>query len=177
MHRMGSNRGSIVGGWCLLPPVLVGLLIATTVVAGRGQAIARASGPVPDWSTELGQVERALAAGQIAPALRSWERARGAARASRQWQGLLAVGDAYLRIGDAVELRRAFVATARGLYLEALARARAAASPDEVLRIAAVLAALDDDPDVQRAIGAACRAVTARACEGQPRIAPGGDAS
>jgi hypothetical protein len=150
MHRMSGNPGSIVGGWRLLPPVLVGLLIVTTVLVGRGQTIVRAPGQVPDWSTELGHVERALASGQIPPALRAWERARGAAHASHQWQGLLAVGDAYLRIGDAVELRRAFVATARGLYLEALERAGAAASPDGVLRIAAVLAALDDDPDVRQ---------------------------
>jgi hypothetical protein len=177
MHRMDSNPGSIVGGWWLLPRVLVGLLIVTTALAERGQTIARASGPLPEWSTELGHVERALAAGQIAPALRAWERARGAAHASHQWQGPLEVGDAYLRIGDAVELRRAFVATARGLYLEALERARATASLDGVLRIAAVLGALDDDPDVRQVIGAACRAVTGRACEGQTRIAPGGDAS
>jgi hypothetical protein len=177
MNGVSGNRGSIVGFWGLLPPVVAAILIATIALAGRGQAVPRAAGPISDWSIELGHVERELAAGQIAPAIRSWERALGGARGSRQWQGLVAVGDAYLRIGDAVELRRAFVATARGIYLEALERAGAAASVEGVLRIAAVLAAVDDGPDVEQAIRAACRAANHRGCEGQPRIDPREDAS
>jgi hypothetical protein len=176
MHRMSSNRRAVGEvGW-LLPAVISGLLVAA-VLPGRAQTIPSPPGALREWSTALGDVDRALAAGPIPPALRSWEQARGAARASQQWQGLAAVGDAYLRIGDAVELRRAFVAPARGIYLEALERARAAASVEGVLRVAEVLSALDDGPDVQHAIRAACRAVTGRTCEGHSRVDPRGSAS
>lgn len=144
------NSESTVGLRCRLSPVMVAVAVVTTLVAGRDQTTSPASTPTSEWSTELASVDRALATEQIGHAIRSWELARAAASASRQWQGLLAVGDAYLRIGDAVELRRAFVGTARATYLEALERARDAAAVDGVSGVAAVLAALADCPPAER---------------------------
>src|SRR5262245_42447392 len=103
----------------LLPPMLGAAVLTTPLLAGPGSLDLQASTrPVSQWSAEIGRADGELAEEQIGPAIRSWERARVAARLTRQWQGLLAVGDAYLRIGDAVDFRRAFVATARELYLE-----------------------------------------------------------
>ena len=201
MNRIGKQRRNLnviepakgVLRWLLLPTA-VAVVIATTLPARPGQAFRPVSGPASEWAADLRKVDQALAADQIGTAIRSWELARAAARASRHWEGLLAAGDAYLRIGDAVELRRAFVATARATYLEALERARHSASAEGALGVAIALAALDDHPGIERAAAIACAAAvsrqrhggqeTRRACERvvpspwkAPRIDARGDAS
>ena len=110
------------------------------------------------WRHSLGEVDRALAADDVRSALTAWQRARRAALESANWEGAAAVADAYLRIGDAVELRRAFVQTARDTYLEALARAERAISVDGAVRIAVALAALEDRAATMQAIRVACAA-------------------
>jgi hypothetical protein len=155
---------------------MAAVVITTTLMVDRGQGDPPATRPVSEWSAELGHVYRELAAERIGPAIRSWERARTAARASRQWQGLLAVGDAYLQIADAVDFRRAFVATARDIYREALERAHDTASVEGALGVAAALAALDDCTAAYTAVRVAEQTSassdpygdqeTRRACEG-----------
>jgi hypothetical protein len=150
----------ITGRRWLQSLLLAAVVIATALMSDRGQpAEPPAPRPVSEWSAELGSVYRELAAEQVAPAIRAWERAREAARASRQWQGLLAVGDAYLQIGDAVDFRRAFVATARDTYLEALERAHDTASVEGALGAAAALAALES-----------CSAMAAASRAADPRL-------
>src|SRR3989304_2195647 len=60
-----------------------------------------------------------------------------AALPSRHWEGLIAVGDVYLRIGDAGAFRAAARTKARKIYRAALLRARDSASVAGVLRTAA----------------------------------------
>src|SRR5262249_4847688 len=76
------------------------------------------------WHKALEQMDVALARGDSGAASRAWHAAYLAAQASRAAVGLLDVGDAYLRIGEAVKDRRSAEPTAHRLYLTALFRAR-----------------------------------------------------
>lgn len=182
MNRIGKQRRSQelieppkgLLRWLLLPAA-VAVVITTTLPARPGQAFRPVSEPASEWATALRSVDHALATNQIGTAIRSWELARTAARASHQWEGLLAVGDAYLRIGDAVELRRAFIATARATYLEALESARDSASVEGALGIATALAGLDEPPGIEPATYVGGDAVPSSWRE--PRIDARGDAS
>src|SRR6185436_3223810 len=171
MKRISDGRShqSRAGLRWLLPSGLVAVVLATSLLADPGSLDVPASRPISEWSAEVGRVDLELAEEQIGPAIRSWERARVAARLSRQWQGLLAVGDAYLRIGDAVDFRRAFVTTARALYLEALERARDEGSVDGVLGANAALSAIDEclagEPVIAMAAQAARDREIRRVCE------------
>lgn len=96
------------------------------------------------WAPHLQRVDAALAEGTVGAALRAWNQAYSAALGSRRWEGMIDVGDAYLRIGERLAYRPAFVAKARELYLAALFRARQQRSLDGVLRATEAFAALDD---------------------------------
>jgi hypothetical protein len=77
------------------------------------------------WREPLGRAEAALAEGQARQAEQAWEEAqRAAMRATSPPTGLVDVGRAYLRIGEAAHDRQTAVARARVLYLRALFRAR-----------------------------------------------------
>jgi len=176
MKRISDGRShqSRAGLRWLLPSGLVAVVLATSLLADPGSLDVPASRPISEWSAEVGRGDLELAEEQIGPAIRSWERARVAARLSRQWQGLLAVGDAYLRIGDAVDFRRAFVTTARALYLEALERARDEGSVDGVLGANAALSAIDEclagEPVIAMAAQAARDREIRRVCESGRRF-------
>ena len=138
-----SNRKSVAHQrWFL--SLVTAVVVGTVLLDRPGHEAPAEPHPVWQWRTELIHVEQELAAEQIAPAIRSWERCSCGRPGEATWQGLLAVGDAYLRIGDAVDFRRAFVGTARATYLEALEQALAAASAEGELGISATLEALDD---------------------------------
>jgi hypothetical protein len=96
------------------------------------------------WSHDIHDVDEALTRHDVRTALFAWHKAYAAALASRHWDGLLAVGDAYLRIGEAAEYRRAFVPQARASYLLALERAHRASSIDGVIRAGEALGGLGD---------------------------------
>src|SRR5258705_58648 len=51
------------------------------------------------WRAHVGTIEQALARHDVSAAVRAWHDAYGAALASRGWEGMIAVGDAFLRIG------------------------------------------------------------------------------
>jgi len=74
-----------------------------------------------------------------------------AALASRRWDGMVAVGDAYLRLGAATSHESASRAKARQAYLTAFFRARNEESTDGVLRATEAFADLGD-----RAVAAQC---------------------
>lgn len=149
---------------------LLRLALGATVLALALAEAFPASAPAPqmeqrpdtDWRELLDGVDRALAVDDVKTALLAWEAARRAARVSPDWRATASVADAYLRIGDAVEFRRAFVRGARDTYLEALERARRAVSPAGALRIALALVPLDDRAAVEGAIEAACEMMAAR---------------
>jgi hypothetical protein len=96
----------------------------------------------------LDSVDDALARGDVTGAVIEWRGAYGVALQSRQWESMVAVGDAAVRI-DAATSRpaghpSAFRAEARQAYLRALFDARAAGSPEGIHRVAAAYAAIGD---------------------------------
>ncbi len=104
------------------------------------------------WAASLRRVEDALAQKNVSAAELAWHDAHGAALRSRRWEGMLDVGDAYLRLGEVAKGREAAEATARTLYLSALFRARQEESLDGVLRTAEAFAALGDREVVDQCI-------------------------
>lgn len=104
----------------------------------------RESGGEAPWAAHIRALDEALVRRDVSTAEGAWHRAYVAALGSGRWEGMLEVGDAYLRIGDATTGRRAAAAKARPAYLSALFRARSAGSLDGVLRSAEAFAALGD---------------------------------
>lgn len=113
------------------------------------EAMAASADP---WTTHLQQVTGALAKQDPGAAKRAWHEAYTAALASRRWEGMVEVGDALRRIGDASGSGKAVEGRARRLYLSALFRARQAGSLDGVLRAAEAFSALGDHEVVARCL-------------------------
>lgn len=119
------------------------------------------------WTEHLGVVDDALAQQDVSAAVHAWYDAYGAALATRQWEPMLRVGDAFVRIGAAANSRDGARANARQAYLVAFTRAQRARSIDGALQTAEAFAALGD-----RGVAAACAQVAkAIAEERQDRVA------
>jgi hypothetical protein len=99
---------------------------------------------LPGWVDHVRRVDESLALKDLGAAIRAWHEAYGAALGSRSWEGMADVADAYLRIGEAAGLRKAWEPRAREAYLNALFRARRDGSLYGVLRVAQAFAALGD---------------------------------
>ena len=108
-------------------------------------------------SAHLNGVDEALQRQDAATASRELQAAYQAALASRRWHGLLAYGDAAVRVGDAAGERQHGVEQARRAYLMALYRARSEGSFDGALAAAQSFLKLGD-----RELAQACVAVAAR---------------
>jgi hypothetical protein len=104
------------------------------------------------WITHLRRVEDALAQRNVSAADMAWHDAYRAALKSRRWDSMVEVGEAYLRIGEAVRGRKVSEARARELFLTALFRARAQGSLDGVLRTTEAFAALGDREVVEQGL-------------------------
>lgn len=97
---------------------------ATLVTVDTGEA---------PWVPYLHRLDEAVASGNVSAGERALHEAYTAALGSRRWEGMIEVGHAYLRIGDASGSRRAAAAKARQSYLTGLFRARQQGSVDGVL--------------------------------------------
>jgi len=106
------------------------------------------------WQTHVVTVDRALAQHDVSAAVAAWHDAYGAALASRGWEGMLAVGDAFLRIGTEAGTVSGARANARQAYLNALIRAHRDGSIAGMRRTAAAFEALGD-----HAVATQCRRV------------------
>jgi hypothetical protein len=95
------------------------------------------------WASLLTAFDEALARGDANAALRTWSEAHSAALRARHWEGLLAVGEARLRV-DQAGPEKATVAKTREAYLAALFRARQEGSLEGVIRVAEAFDALGD---------------------------------
>jgi hypothetical protein len=96
------------------------------------------------WRAHVGTIDQALARHDVSAAVGAWHDAYGAALASRGWEGMLAVGDAFLRIGTEAGTVSGSRSNARQAYLTALIRARRDGSMDGLRRTAAAFATLGD---------------------------------
>jgi hypothetical protein len=96
------------------------------------------------WTAHLRVLDDALARGDVSAAVRAWHDANAAALASRRWDALVEVGDAFLEIGRATGTPSAAKPNARLAYMAALGRANASKSVDGILRIADAFEKLGD---------------------------------
>jgi hypothetical protein len=124
----------LVGLAALMVAVLVlALAFVEVLIADDPDAVA-----LHAWTAPLSQMEAALDRGDTAEARSAWREARAAAIRSRQWEGMLAVGDASRRFGFEGRAR------AREAYLTALFRARREGSLEGLLGAAAAFGELGD---------------------------------
>jgi len=114
---------------------------------------ARPAGIGSAWRGHLRVVEQALGQRDIDQAQRAWESAHLAAVESPSWEGLIATGEASLRIGDATSGRTAAELSARRAYFAALYRACRANSFEGILRAAEAFGALGDREVVEECLG------------------------
>lgn len=120
------------------------------------------------WTVHLERVEAALAQRSVSAAELAWHAAYVEALRSRRWEGMLEVGEVYLRIGEVAGNRKPAEAKARQAYLAALFRARQQESLDGVLRAAEAFAALGDREVAEQGVYVAQR-LAARAQDAQAR--------
>jgi len=104
------------------------------------------------WPTHLHLVGTALASGHVDAAVRAWHDAYGAALANRSWEGLLALGEAFMKIGHAAGTPGGAPMNAREAYVAALIRARRNCSVDGALRSAEAFAELGDRAIVEQSL-------------------------
>jgi hypothetical protein len=114
------------------------------------------------WTAHLAALDQALARHDVSRAVLAWEDAYGAALASRGWEGMIAVGDAFLRVGAEAGSLRGSGPNARQAYLNALVRARRDRSTGGMRRTAEAFAALGDRAVAERCFRVADELAAAR---------------
>lgn len=118
-------------------------IVAAALFLALAIAEAMAADSTAPWALHLRQVEQALGQRNLGAARYAWQEAYGAALRSRRWEGLIEVGDAWLRIAEAAGSGKA-APTARQLYATAFFRARGERSLEGVLVTADAFARLGD---------------------------------
>lgn len=101
-----------------------------------------------DWAARIAEMDQALKRGDGAAAQFAWREAYVAAHLTRDWPGMLAVGDAAMRAGTVTGTEIA-EARARRAYRTALLRARRHNSLDGVLAAGEAFGRLGDQAVVQ----------------------------
>ena len=117
------------------------IVAATSAAACRNSAVAPDGAP---WERHVQVMDDALGRGDVRAAIRARNAAYVTALESSRWEGLVAVGDASLRL---VQLRGegpAMLSEVRRAYLGALFCARDQRSVEGVLRVAEAFASLGD---------------------------------
>ena len=104
------------------------------------------------WTAYLRVVETELARGHVDVAVRVWHDAHGAAIESRGWESMIAVGDAFVRIGHAAGTPGGARMNARDAYLTGLIRARRDRSVEGALRSADAFRELGDRAIVEQCL-------------------------
>ena len=159
MREPGARRWSYTLALAAVSMLVVTILALLGVefladhVSGADQDVA--------WQAQLARVETALARNDLAGAELLWGEAYVAAIKSRHWEGMVAAGDIYRRLGELGGFRKVSDAKAREAYLAALIRARNRGSLEGVLRAAQGFAELGDQEVVEQCIRVA-RSVAAR---------------
>lgn len=146
-RTLDEGAGRPGPGWRFAYIALAGgitLLAFATLLLAASHLNERAVTADPAWPGAILKVDAALAEGDVGAAEQAWQDAYRAALGHRGWESMVAVGDAYLRVGEAAGTREVSKAKARGAYLTALYRARAQRSPEGTVRVGDAFAALGD---------------------------------
>jgi hypothetical protein len=117
-------------------------------------------GSQTSWKGHLQNVDEALTRNDFVSAEVLWSKAYAAALKSRHWEGMVAVGDAYRRLGARAGFHQAAAAKARETYLAALFRARSEGSLEGVLQAARGFAELGDEAVVEQCLHFARKVAT-----------------
>jgi hypothetical protein len=112
------------------------------------------------WKAYLHLVDTELASGHVDVAVRAWHDGYGAALESRSWESMIAVGDAFMKIGHAAGTPGGARMNAREAYLTALIRARRNHSVDGALRSGEAFAGLGDRALVEQSLYIAAQLAT-----------------
>jgi hypothetical protein len=146
----------------LLPLLL--LLLLGGVIALPLPLIPEASADADrgDWAARIAEMDQALGRGETPAATAAWREAYVAAHASRDWPGMLAVGDAALRAARATGAADVFEPRARRAYRTALLRAHRQGSRDGVLAAGEAFGRLGDR-DAERLARAEAAELASRA--------------
>ena len=131
----------------------LGPLVTVTVI-GIGWVTAEIRGPALDagWREPLERAEAALSQGEPRRAEEAWEEAqRAAMRPTIPPSGLVDIGLAYLRIGEAAHDRQTAVPRTRQLLLRALFRARHQRDVEGLTAVSHAFAMLGDCEVAERA--------------------------
>jgi hypothetical protein len=149
--------------WSLLLAIasMLGLMLIVVMVVDAFADHALEPGSQTAWKVYLQDVDDALTRNDFAGAEVRWSKAYAAALKSRHWEGLVAVGDAYRRLGARAGFYQTAAAKARKTYLAALFRARSQGSLEGVLQVARGFAELGDDAVVAQCLHVA-RSVAAQ---------------
>jgi hypothetical protein len=137
----------LLTGVIFLGLLILALVAVEVLVAHAPSAVASRA-----WTPPLSRVDAALEDGDLAAALAWWREARLSAIRSGEWEGLIEVGDASRRLGEAGGFRQDADSQAREAYLAALLRAQRQRSLDGVLRAAGAFGALGDREVTAQAI-------------------------
>jgi hypothetical protein len=156
MREPGARRWSYA-----LALAAVSMLVLTILAVLGVEYHVLGADPDVAWQAQLERVEAALARNDLAGAEMLWSEAYVAAIKSRHWEGMVAAGDSYRRLGELGGFRKLSDAKAREAYLAALFRARSRGSLEGVLRTAQGFAELGDQEVVEQCIRVA-RSVAAR---------------
>ena len=134
----------------------LGALVAVTMI-GIGWVTAETRAPAPDgWREPLERAEAALSQGEPRRAEQAWEEAqRAAMRPTIPPSGLVDVGLAYLKIGEAAHDRQTAVMRTRQILLRALFRARHQRDVEGLTAVSHAFALLGDCEVAERAFAVA----------------------
>jgi len=147
---MVNRDGRTVLRMSLAVALIATALVAAVMEVQAGLSSHEARGAEPRrrsdtlWIANVASVDQALARHDVSAAVGAWHDAYGAALASRGWEGMIAVGDAFLRIGTEAGSVSGSRPNARQAYLNALVRAHRDGSADGMRRTAEAFAALGD---------------------------------
>lgn len=136
-----------------VPLVLLFLLMTALLLPAIPAASAEPASM--DWAARLQTMDEALGRGDVPAAQAAWREAYAAAHVSRGWPGMIAVGEAALRLGRAAGEPSIAESRARRVYLTALFRARRQGSLDGVLTAGDAFGRLGDREVVQQALAVA----------------------
>ena len=155
------------------PARVAASVILVLMVSGLAVAKSdRTRSPDAAWRESLQRIDTAVAGGDARGATQAWEMAYRAAMRARAPEGMLEVGRAALRIGEAAGDRQTAVGQARRIFLEALFQARERRDPSGVARAGEAFASLGDREVAGRAFEVAMAlAVQNRDAETRERVA------
>jgi hypothetical protein len=168
LHQRPMMRG-YRGEWAGLVLALVAAAVLGTLAAARVSVTSlERPRPAPETrdaslARQLAALDAAIAAKDRSGAIYAWRDAYGLAVGAREWEALVRVGDAALKIDALTRIPEShptgFRAEARQAYLLALFRARDASAPEGVARVAEAFDALGDVEMAARARTIVLRAV------------------